>query len=147
MTAPVASGWSGCRVGLAPTGKRRLSTAHTRCRQHWNDMKIATAFLLLAMTSVASAAEVGPCNTPATRLKIAATLRLAADERPVNITFRTRAEGVKVPPYLAKKYPDEISIVLQYQFGQLNVRDDRFEVVLWFKVYRERLVVPLNAIK
>src|SRR6202140_5104255 len=32
MTAPVASGWSGCRVGLTPTGKRRLSTAHTRCR-------------------------------------------------------------------------------------------------------------------
>jgi hypothetical protein len=28
MTAPVASGWSGCRVGLAPTGKRRLGTAH-----------------------------------------------------------------------------------------------------------------------
>jgi hypothetical protein len=28
MTAPVASGWSGCRVGLAPTGKRRLVTAH-----------------------------------------------------------------------------------------------------------------------
>jgi len=31
MTAPVASGWSGCRVGLAPTGKRRLVTAHTYC--------------------------------------------------------------------------------------------------------------------
>lgn len=30
MPAPVASGWSGCRVGLAPTGKRRLFTAHTR---------------------------------------------------------------------------------------------------------------------
>jgi hypothetical protein len=30
MTAPVASGWSGCRVGFAPTGKRRLSTAHTQ---------------------------------------------------------------------------------------------------------------------
>src|ERR1700687_2331982 len=28
MTAPTASGWSGCRVGLAPTGKRRLCTAH-----------------------------------------------------------------------------------------------------------------------
>src|ERR1700686_4938395 len=28
MTAPVASGWSDCRVGLAPTGKRRLFTAH-----------------------------------------------------------------------------------------------------------------------
>src|SRR6202162_3315657 len=32
MTAPVASGWSGCRVGLTPTGKRRLSTAHTPSR-------------------------------------------------------------------------------------------------------------------
>jgi Divergent 4Fe-4S mono-cluster len=28
MPAPVASGWSGRRVGLAPTGKRRLVTAH-----------------------------------------------------------------------------------------------------------------------
>src|SRR5580698_5941095 len=30
MTAPIASGWSDCRVGLAPTGKRRLVTAHTQ---------------------------------------------------------------------------------------------------------------------
>ena len=30
IAAPVASGWSGCRVGLAPTGKRRLVTAHAR---------------------------------------------------------------------------------------------------------------------
>src|SRR5450631_3476475 len=29
MTAPVASGWSGRRVGLAPPGERRLVTAHT----------------------------------------------------------------------------------------------------------------------
>src|SRR5229473_2936695 len=36
MTAPVASGWSGCRVGLAPTGKRRLFTAHTHSGQHKN---------------------------------------------------------------------------------------------------------------
>jgi hypothetical protein len=34
MTAPVASGWSGCRVGLTPTGKRRLATAHAMsCRR------------------------------------------------------------------------------------------------------------------
>jgi hypothetical protein len=30
MTAAVASGWSGCRVGLAPTGKRRLHDAHVK---------------------------------------------------------------------------------------------------------------------
>jgi hypothetical protein len=32
IAAPVASGWSGRRVGLAPTGKRRLSTAHAISR-------------------------------------------------------------------------------------------------------------------
>jgi hypothetical protein len=32
IAAPVASGWSGCRVGFAPTGKRRLVTAHTQRR-------------------------------------------------------------------------------------------------------------------
>ena len=32
IAAPAASGWSDCRVGLAPTGKRRLVTAHTRSR-------------------------------------------------------------------------------------------------------------------
>src|SRR3984893_15227985 len=35
MTAPIASGWSDCRVGLAPTGKRRLCTAHATSR-HWS---------------------------------------------------------------------------------------------------------------
>jgi hypothetical protein len=30
MTAPVVSGWSDGRVGLAPTEKRRFTTAHTR---------------------------------------------------------------------------------------------------------------------
>src|SRR3979490_580337 len=32
LTAPMAFGWSGCRVGFAPTGKRRLVTAHTQVR-------------------------------------------------------------------------------------------------------------------
>src|SRR5262245_49908785 len=30
IAAPVASGWSVCRVGVAPTGERRLGTAHTQ---------------------------------------------------------------------------------------------------------------------
>src|SRR5215475_302454 len=32
IAAPAASGWSVRRVGLAPTGKRRLVTAHTPSR-------------------------------------------------------------------------------------------------------------------
>jgi len=34
ITAPIASGWSDGRVGLAPTEKRRLTTAHT-LTGHW----------------------------------------------------------------------------------------------------------------
>src|ERR1700716_4031497 len=30
--APIPSGWSDCRVGFAPTGKRRLCTAHATSR-------------------------------------------------------------------------------------------------------------------
>src|SRR3984893_18006809 len=33
MTAPIASGWSDCRVGFSPTGKRRLCTAHAMNRR------------------------------------------------------------------------------------------------------------------
>src|SRR6202035_2607610 len=40
IAAPVASGWSGRRVGFAPTGKRRLVTAHTQLR-HWRPEKTA----------------------------------------------------------------------------------------------------------
>src|SRR5215471_6492652 len=38
IAAPVASGWSVRRVGLAPTGKRRLSTAHTHKRHPANPL-------------------------------------------------------------------------------------------------------------
>src|SRR5258708_5966931 len=37
MTAPVASGWSGCRVGLAPTRKPPLSTPHTLTGHTWGN--------------------------------------------------------------------------------------------------------------
>src|SRR6266853_2370826 len=40
IAAPVASGWSGCRVGFAPTGKRRLVTAHTLIRHSWPRQRI-----------------------------------------------------------------------------------------------------------
>jgi hypothetical protein len=45
MTAPIASGWSGCRVGLAPTGKRRLVTVHANIRHRRGESKEAVALL------------------------------------------------------------------------------------------------------
>jgi hypothetical protein len=109
-------------------------------------MKTVFSFRLLAMISVASGANAEPCNTATTRVELAAALRLAAEEHPVHVTFLTKAEGVKLPDHLLSKYPDEMTIILQYEFARLNVKDDRFEVILWFKRRSDWVVVPFNAV-
>jgi hypothetical protein len=63
------------------------------------------------------------------------------------ITFVSKAEGVKLSPRLLAQYPDEMTIILQHQFWDLTVLEDRFEVGLSFGGIPERLVVPFSAIK
>jgi len=63
------------------------------------------------------------------------------------ITFLSTAEGVKLSPRLLAQYPQEMTIILQHQFWDLTVTEDRFEVGLSFGGIAERLVVPFNAIK
>jgi hypothetical protein len=63
------------------------------------------------------------------------------------ITFLSKAEGVKLSPRLLAQYPEEMTIILQHQFWDLVVSEDRFEVGLSFGGVAERLVVPFNAIK
>ena len=63
------------------------------------------------------------------------------------ITFLLTAEGVKLSPRLLAQYPEEMTIILQHQFWDLEVSEDRFEVGLSFGGIPERLVVPFNAIK
>ena len=63
------------------------------------------------------------------------------------ITFLSKAEGVKISPRLLAQYPDEMTIILQHQFWDLIVSEDRFEVGLSFGGIPERLGVPFSAIK
>jgi uncharacterized protein len=63
------------------------------------------------------------------------------------ITFDTRAEGVRMSPRLKASYPEEMTIVLQHQFWDLTVADEDFEVGLAFNGIRERLHIPLKAVK
>ena len=63
------------------------------------------------------------------------------------ITFLSTAEGVKLSPRLLAQYPEEMTIILQHQFWDLVVTEDRFEVGLSFGGIPERLVVPFSAIK
>ncbi len=63
------------------------------------------------------------------------------------ITFDTTASGTIVSKRLKEQYPEEMTIVLQHQFWDLLIYDDRFEVKLSFNGVPERLVVPYSAIK
>lgn len=62
------------------------------------------------------------------------------------ITFLTDYPGVAIPDYLHDRYPGEMTIVLQYQFSDLNVDDEFLEVTLSFNNVPEKLKVPLAAI-
>jgi hypothetical protein len=63
------------------------------------------------------------------------------------IGFATQAAGVDIPDYLHARYPEEMTIVLQHQFWDLEVTDDSFAVTLSFQKQLERLVVPLAAVR
>ena len=104
-------------------------------------------FLTIAAITLASPARAEPCSATPARVEMAGSLRKADEDRPVHVTFRTKAEGVKLSPALMEKHPEEMTIVLQHQFNKLVVKDDRFEVGLWFRKRYERLVVPFDAVK
>jgi hypothetical protein len=63
------------------------------------------------------------------------------------ITFRTTFPGVVLPDHLLARYPHEITIVLQYQFWDLEVGEDAFSVTLSFSDVLHRLTVPFRAIR
>jgi uncharacterized protein len=58
------------------------------------------------------------------------------------ISFITHAPGVELSNPVKIKYPDEITIVVQYQFDDLQVYDDHFTIRLSFDGVEEKVVVP-----
>jgi uncharacterized protein len=62
------------------------------------------------------------------------------------VSFRTRGRGVQVASYLAAKYPDEMTIVIQHQYDDLEVREDWFAITLTFGGVPQRIVIPFAAI-
>ena len=62
------------------------------------------------------------------------------------ITFRTHAPGVVIPDHLRARYPDEMTIVLEHQFWDLEVYPDRFRVILKFSGQPHPIVIPFAAV-
>lgn len=62
------------------------------------------------------------------------------------ISFNTAHPGVKMSDQLKSRYPKEITIVLQHQFWDFHVEDQRFHVTLSFGGVPEKLTVPFSAL-
>jgi hypothetical protein len=63
------------------------------------------------------------------------------------ITFLTGAPGVRISPRLREKYPEQMTIVIQFQYWDLKVNDNGFEVGLSFSDVPERLEIPFSAVR
>jgi hypothetical protein len=62
------------------------------------------------------------------------------------VTFRTNHQGVVLSDHLHARYPSEMTIVLEHEFWDLQVDDDRFAVTLSFSETPERLEIPFEAV-
>jgi hypothetical protein len=62
------------------------------------------------------------------------------------VTFRTHMAGVQMPDWLKDKFPEEMTIIIQHQYSDFQVHDDRFEIVLSFGGKAQHLRVPFTAI-
>ena len=67
-------------------------------------------------------------------------------EHHLYITFRTQDERVEISDRLISRYPEEMTIVLQYQFWGLEISEDAFEITLSFSGANERLFVPFDSV-
>lgn len=63
------------------------------------------------------------------------------------ITFLTGAPGVRISSRLRERYPEQMTIVLQFQYWDLKVSDTGFEVGLSFTDVPERLEIPFSAVR
>ena len=79
-----------------------------------------------------------------------ALVRTAADGLPglhhFYITFRTTAPGVAISEHLIAQHPDEMTMVIEHQFWDLEVTEEGFSIGLAFGGTREMLNIPFEAV-
>ncbi|EET49042.1 SspB family protein [Thalassobium sp. R2A62] len=63
------------------------------------------------------------------------------------ITFDTMHPDVEIADWLSDRYPDEMMVVMQHWYDNLDVTNDGFSVTLNFGDTPEPLYIPYDAIK
>ena len=62
------------------------------------------------------------------------------------ITFNTENKKVILPKWLKKKHPKEMTIVLQYEYSNLKILEEKFEILLSFNDVKVNLSIPFISI-
>ena len=62
------------------------------------------------------------------------------------ITFLTNHKNVKLPSWLKQKYPQEMTIVIQYEYYDLEINKNNFSISLSFNDIKTNLKIDYNSI-
>ena len=62
------------------------------------------------------------------------------------VTFFTNHENVKLPNWLRQKYPDEMTIVIQYEYYDLEINKNDFSISLSFNDIKTNIKIDYNSI-
>ena len=62
------------------------------------------------------------------------------------ISFITSYDGVELDESLRVKHPDQMTIVIQHQYTDLQVSDDYFSITLFFGGKPSPMIIPFQAV-
>ncbi len=62
------------------------------------------------------------------------------------ITFLTNHKKVDIPIWLKEKYPDDMTIVIQYEYYDLEINEDRFQITLSFNDIKTKMIIGYTSI-
>ena len=62
------------------------------------------------------------------------------------ITFFTNHKNVEIPNWLKQKYPEEMTIVIQYEYYDLEINENNFSISLSFNDIKTNLKIDYNSI-
>lgn len=63
------------------------------------------------------------------------------------VAFDTRHPDVKIADWLTDRFPEEMTIVIQHEYEELQANDDGFSLVLSFGDSPELLVIPYDSLR
>jgi hypothetical protein len=63
------------------------------------------------------------------------------------ITFDTNHPDVAIADWLKQRYPDEMTVVIQHWYENLEVTNDGFSITLNFGNQPEPLVIPFDSVR